>query len=268
MELEQNLQLALGLMPKSKEFDMVMRAIAIDRELSLKKKGIMISYPLSESIRYDTTIGGNTNINFKVGKIKFPSGATNTTTDLDGTLDKVRSLLLFCSDADAKIFLDGKQIIADHTLWHSFEDIDIERLDIQFPTDKSPNAFAFGFIISDKPFHPAKNSLFISHDIRSPTQTSTTDSYVTTLLRHVACYDSMVLTTKNTHATRSMTMTVSYSADGSTWYNVSGYTDKAIAALVTDELDISVKYHFLRVQVKSTVAATPATFTQVLQCAR
>ena len=268
MDLTDTLSKTLGIDPKSKEFGIVMRSLEIQRQYAINKKGVMLSYPLLESIRYNTTIGGTTNINFKGGQIKFPTGASNTNINLDNTLEKIRSLLIFCSDADARILLDGKPIIADHTLWHMFEDIDIEQLDLVFPTDKIPDSFAFGFIASDKPNHPARNALFISHDVRSPTVTATVDAYVTTLLRHVACYDSFVLTTKNTHATAGMTMNVSQSSDGVTWYDVSGYSGKAIAAGVTDELDISVKYHFLRVQVKSTVADTPATFTQALQIAR
>ena len=269
MNFTENLYKTLGIDPNSKEFSMVMRAIEIQRQYAINKKGVMLSYPLLDSIRYNTTIGGTTNINFKGGVIKFPTGASNTNINLDNTLDKIRSLLIFCSDADARIYLDGKPIIADHTLWHMFEDIDIEQLDILFPTDKVPDAFAFGFIASDKPNHPARNALFISHDVRSPTQTDTTDAYVTTLLRHVACYDSFVLTTKNNDAVADvMTMNVSQSADGVTWYDVSGYSAKDIAAGVTDELDISVKYHFLRVQVKSKVGGAPCPFTQSLQIAR
>lgn len=265
MDFQQRISTAMGILPNSKEFAMVMRAIEIERQYALGKKGIMISYPLSAVDRYNTTTGGITNINFKSGFLKKPDG---TQVALDGMLEKVRSLLLFCSDADALIFLDGKQLIADHTLWHSFEDIDIERLDIQFPTDRIPDSFAFGFIANDKPNHQAKNSLFISHDIRTVTGT-TTDNDVVVMQRHVACYDDMSFVIKNTHSTNSLYFIIEQSADGLTWYTAdAGSTEGSLTPSSISEFHITIKYHFIRMRIRSQVPASPATFVSTLQLAR
>lgn len=263
----QAVSFAMGLLPSSPEFKVVERALEIQREFSLKKKGIMCSYPLTSAARYVTTIGGNTNINFYDGKVKLPAGATNTETELQSKMTKCRSLILFCSDADAKIFLDGKQIIYDHTLWHLFEDIEIESLDINFPAGRTPDAFAIGFVASDKPYHSFKNALFISHDIQTSPVVNAGVASVVSMLRHVAGYDTMVLTTRNTDGADSLNLTVEYSSDGVTWFPVATYNPKTIAFGVTDELDILVKYHFLRASVIRTAAAD-ATMQQILQCAR
>ena len=259
--------MAMGILPASPEFKVVERAMEIEREFSLKKNSIMCSYPILAANRYKTTIGGATNINFPDGKVSLPAGAPNTELNLQSKLQKVRSLILFCSDADAQIFFDGKPIIADHTLWHLFEDIDVETMDIMFPTDKIPNEFAFGFVACDKLYHSFKNPLFIAHDIRTSTITLATVASQVSMLRHVAGYDTVVLTTRNSDAADGLNLTVEYSHDGVTFFPVAGYNPKTIAFGVTDELDILVKYHFVRAKVIRSGAAD-ADMLQVIQCAR
>lgn len=254
-----------GRLKENSDFKTVLRMAEIVRENDRHNKAVLVSYPISEDERYETTTGGITKINLKNGTVQIPDG---TQFKLNGSMDKVRSLLVFVSDPDAYIILDNNKFINDHTLWHLFEDIDIDSFHLVFPTGKVPDSHAFAFVACNKPNHSYKNSLFIAHDVRESSIVATTNNYVTTLLRHIAGYDSMVLTTKNTDGADSMTLKVSYSHNGVDWYDMSGYSGKAIASGVTDELDVSVKYHFIRAQVKSTVADTPADFEQNIQLAR
>lgn len=266
MSLSEKISIGLGIIPQSKEFQMVMRGLEIARQQSMNKIVNYVSFPTSQiGSRYDTTTGGNTTIDFFSGTIKTPTGNYL----LEGQLETCRSLLLFCSDADARIYLNGKEFMNDHTLWHLFQDIHVNKLQINFPTSASnetPSGFAFGFVASDKPQMVCVNSLFVSHDVRDTTTTST-NSYVVQVARHIAGYSNCVLTTSNTGA-NSITLTVEYSADGTTYYPVSGYNNKVIATTVTDELDISVMYHFIRSKIKSTVPASHSTVDSILQLSR
>lgn len=268
MSLNDKIMMGLGLQPNSKEFSLVMRGLEIQRQLALQKIVNYVSFPVSSSgaDRYTTTTGGNTAVDFNQGTVKTPT----VNYLLEGTLETCRSLLLFVSDADARIYLNGKEFINDHTLWHLFQDINVNKLQINFPTSTSnqtPVGYAFGLVASDKPNMVCTNSLFVSHDVRTVTGTITTDSFVTTIARHIAGYSNCVLTTSNTGA-NSIDLTVEYSADGVTYYPVNGYTSLAIASGVTNELDISVLYHFIRSRIKSTVSATPSTVDNILQVSR
>jgi hypothetical protein len=260
--------LGLGLQPNSKEFSLVMRGLEIQRQLALQKIVNYVSFPVTSSgaDRYSTTTGGNTGVDFSQGTVKTPTANYL----LEGTLETCRSLLLFCSDADARIYLNGKEFINDHSLWHLFQDINVNKLQINFPTSASnqtPLGFAFGFVASDKPNMVCTNSLFVAHDVRTVTGTTTTNSFVTTVARHIAGYSNCVLTTSNT-GSNSIDLTVEYSADGTTYYPVSGYTSLAVASGITNELDISVLYHFIRARIKSTSSGFHSTVDNVLQVSR
>ena len=260
------LRKAFSVIGKSEQFPNLLSMIEKEREeaISLGAPNI-VSYPLAVR-RYDTTQAGNTMIDFVAGKFKQADGVTRTMT---GRLKVARSVLLFVADADAIIFLDSKQMINDHALWHLFEDVFVRRIQIRFPSSTNifPDEFAVAVVASDKPNHSVKNSLFLSHDVHtSPIVLATVASQVT-MLRHIAGYDTVVLTTENTDGADSLDLTVEYSADGVIYYPVDTYNPKTIAFGVTDELDILVKYHFLRSSVIRS-GASDADFRQIIQVSR
>lgn len=259
--------LGLGVLPTSKEAAVVERALEIQRQFALNKIVNYIAFPISkdgEDARYDTTTSGITTVDFSNGTVKTP----NSSYQLSGVMETCRSLLIFTGDADAELYLDGKEMIHDHTLWHLFEDINIKQLSVNFPTSTSnatPNAYALAFVASDKPHMSYRNSLFIAHDIR--TASGTTGAAATAVIaRHIAGYDTVVVTTQNTGAANSLNIYADYSADGSTFYPISGYNPKVVAAGSTDELDITVKYHFIRIRINHPVAAT--TYSVLAQMVR
>lgn len=260
------LQGALAIIAKSQQFPNLMSMIEKERQdaLSIGVPNI-ISFPLAVR-RYDTTKAGNSSIDFPHGKFVDQAGVSSF---LSGRLEVARSVLLFISDADAIIKLDGKQLINDHALWHLFEDVFVKTIQISLPSSTNifPDEFAIAVVASDKPNHSVKNSLFLAHDVHVSPITVATVALQTTMLRHIAGYDTVVLTTENTDGADSLDLTVEYSADGVNYFPVDTYNPKTIAFGVTDELDILVKYHFLRASVIRS-GAGDATFNQVIQIAR
>lgn len=263
------ISMAMGILPSSAEFKIVERALEISRQQAMLRKANYICFPRSsDNARYTAFGSGKVNFNFANARATgFNSTGAAQNYDLEGSIDRIRSLLVFFSDADSIIYLDGKELCNDHALWHLFTDIDVTQLDVLLPASKIPNQFAIAMFASDKPNHSYQNSLFVSHDVQTSTVTSATAVSQVSMLRHIAGYDTSILTTRNTDTGDGISLTVEYSADGITWYAVSGYNPKAVAAGVIDELDITVKYHFIRASVVRS-GAGDATMTQILQCSR
>ena len=96
----------------------------------------------------------------------------------------------------------------------------------------------------------------ISHQRGSISSTST-NSYVIDLSKHVGAYNQFMITTVNTHASNSIDVQIQYSEDGETWFIDQGYTTAvAVAGGATPEAFDSwaseVEHHFYRIKVKST----------------
>lgn len=262
--MSDHINFALGLIPQNKDIAHIReRAAEILAKQINPYPALLVSYPLNDSLIYNTTKSGIVNVHFPSGRITDPLNGENR---LQTLIDKCRSLFIHVDDADSKIFLDDKELIHDHCLSHILSDIEIEKLTIKFPTGRIPDRFRFFFVACNKPFMAYRCELFLSHSYRFSDITDTTDNYQTTLLRHVAAFDSNIIVTKNTGA-NALTLNVEQSPNGNIWFPVSGYP-KNVNAGNTDELIIQAKYHFLKTQVKSVVAGFSTTFSQSIQSAR
>lgn len=260
VNLQRKIEQILGLNVTSKQFSQVMSEIQLERKIAIAKKGVIVAYPFGSRI-YNMTPSGQVTVDFNQGFVKFAEGADPSTAELNGSLEKCRSLLLFVNDVDAIITIDGCQLINDHDLWHLLEDVDITKLSITFPSNTNifPNQFNFALVASDKPSMSYKTNLFVSHDfIRDPSR-GTTGSRVTTALRHVAAYGYIIISTENEGSTNTVNIFVEYSADSVNWIPVSGYNPLVLGTNSTDTLTITAPAHFYRVQISQNVASEDVT---------
>ncbi len=223
--------------------------------------------------RYYTTAGGMVSIDFEQGQAKVVDTSQNPSPKGDGIwqlgvkMPKVRSMLIYVSDGDAVIRIDGRPLMNDMQLWHLIENVDCSGIQIEFPRGKKPDAFGFMILASNYPYMGYKNNFITCHDVKILLAQTSTNNNTVNYERHIFGYDNFILVTKNTDAANAITITAEESPDETNFYPIFGYP-KNLAAGQVDELDVLVKYHYVRISVKDASAGNHATYEQVFQVAK
>jgi len=209
-------------------------------------------------------------LDFVAGTITLPEGSTAPLTRPmtknlnDLGLNQCNSIGIWCSDADATYQVGSAITLADHQLSHVINQYGFGTVRIDIPNNSTPSASNQIFFMASTDQWMGYSFPRISHQRGSISSTST-DSYVTELSKHVGAYNQFMITTVNTDATDSLDLQIAYSEDGSNWFIDQGYTTAvAVAGGATPEAFDSwaseVEHHFYRIQVKSTTPGSPATF--------
>ena len=221
-----------------------------------------------------TEITGITNgavfLDFMAGTITLPEGSTAPLTRVmtknlnDLGLNQCNSIGIWTSDADSTFQVGSAITLADHQLSHVVNNYGFSNVRISIPANSTPDASNQIFFMASNDGWLGYGFPNISHQRGSVSSTST-DSSVIELAKHVGAYNQFMITTANTHATNSIDLQILYSEDGSNWFIDQGYTSAvAVAGGATpDAFDAwasEVEHHFYRIQVKSTVGGAAATF--------
>ena len=209
-------------------------------------------------------------LDFLAGTVTLPEGSTAPLTRPmtknlnDLGLNQCNSIGIWCSDADATYQVGSAISMSDHQLSHVINNYGFNTVRIDIPNNSTPTASNQIFFMSSTDGWLGYSFPRISHQRGSISSTST-NSYVIELSKHIGAYNQFMITTANTHATNSIDLQILYSEDGSNWFIDQGYTTAvAVAGGGTpdyfDSWASEVEHHFYKIQVKSTVTDAHATF--------
>jgi len=215
-------------------------------------------------------VSGAVFLDFIAGTITLPEGSTtpltrNMTKNLDDLgLNQCNSIGIWCSDADAIYQVGSAVTLSDHQLSHVINQYGFNTVRIDIPANSTPTASNQLFFMASTDGWLGYSFPRISHQRGSISSTST-NSYVVELSKHIGAYNQFMITTVNTHATNSIDLQIQYSEDGTNWFIDQGYTTAvAVAGGATpdafDSWASEVAHHFYRIHVKSTSAGNHATF--------
>ena len=208
---------------------------------------------------------GSLELDFTNGNITQPDGTVslmNTSLQTMG-VNKCKSFMVFCSDADSVIHVGNSLTISDHHLTHTIHNYEFDHLRITIPDNSTPDENQVSFMASTDEYlnyNPSDNW----HDRgRIPTtgNKTSTNSAVNYYTKHVGAYEDFYITVYNTDSTNSLDLQIFYSEDGTTFFAEQGYTTAvAVTAGSYNSFATSRKHHFYRAQVNSTVTDSHATF--------
>ena len=209
---------------------------------------------------------GTAFLDFMAGTVTLPDGTvSNMNKNLnDLGLNQCNSIAIWCSDADATYQVGSAVTLSDHQLSHVVNNYGFSTVNITIPSNSTPDNTNQLFFMASTDGWLGYGFPRISHQRGSISSTST-NSYVVELSKHVGAYNQFMITTVNTHGSNSIDIQIQYSEDGETWFIDQGYTTAvAIAGGATpdafDSWASEVEHHFYRIQVKSTVTDSHATF--------
>ncbi len=201
-------------------------------------------------------------LDFTVGQATAPDG---TITEMNTSLqtmskEQCKSITVFCSDADAVIFVGNALTISDHKLLHTIHNYDFDHVRVQIPNNSTPDANQVMFMASDDQYlNYEMQSFFHDRAVITGTSTNTEANYYT---KHIGGYDDMYVTIYNTGGSNSINVKIYYSEDGTTFFADQDYTSfVTIAAGSYNSFASSRKHHFIRAQILSTVTDSHSTFT-------
>ena len=212
-----------------------------------------------------TAIGnGDVFLDFVAGTVTLPNGTvSNMNKNLnDLGLTQCNSIGVWCSDADAQIFIGSAVSLSDHQLNHVVCNYGFSNVRIHIPANSTPDATNQIFFMASTDGWLGYSFPRISHQAGIVQGTSTA-SNVVYLSKHVGAYNQFLITTQNTHGANSIDLQIEYSEDGATWFPDQGYvTPVAIAGGGTnfDAFASEVEHHFYRVRIEDTVATSHGTF--------
>jgi len=211
---------------------------------------------------------GDVFLDFVAGTVTLPIGSPTPLTRPmsknlnDLGLNQCNSLGIWTSDADSIIHVGSAVTLADHQLSHVVNNYGFSNARISIPANSTPDATNQIFFMSSNDGWLGYGFPNISHQRGSISSTST-DSSVIELTKHVGAYNQFMITTVNTDASDSLDVTISYSEDGSNWFIDQGYPVTVAGGATPDAFDSfasEIEHHFYRVSVVSTSAGNPATF--------
>ena len=203
-------------------------------------------------------------LDFTNGKITAPNGdVSNMNTSLQTmSLQKAKSFMVFCSDADKIIRVGNALTISDHTITTTIHNYEFDHIQIEIPSNSLPDENQVAFMASDDPYlnYDVTDNW---HDRGIVTGTST-DALTAYYYKHVGGYEDFYITTYNKDtggSGNSLDVQISYSEDGTTYFPEQGYTTVvAIAAGSYDSFASSRRHHFYRVDIKATSAGNQNDF--------
>ena len=215
-------------------------------------------------------VSGDVFLDFMAGTVTLPEGSPTPLTRPmsknlnDLGLNQCNSLGIWTSDADSIIHVGSAVTLADHQLSHVVNNYGFSNVRISIPANSTPDASNQIFFMASNDGWLGYGFPNISHQRGSVSSTST-DSSVIELVKHVGAYNQFMITTENTDGADSLDVTISYSEDGTNWFIDSGYTTAVTVAggatpNAFDSWASEIEHHFYRVSVVSTSAGNPATF--------
>ena len=209
---------------------------------------------------------GTAFLDFIAGTVTLPDGTvSNMNKNLnDLGLNQCNSIAIWCSDADATYQVGSAVTLSDHQLSHVVNNYGFSTVNITIPSNSTPDNTNQLFFMASTDGWLGYGFPRISHQRGSISSTST-NSYVVELSKHVGAYNQFMITTVNTDGANSIDIQIQYSEDGTNWFIDQGYTTAVTIAggATPDAFDSwasEVEHHFYRIQVKSTVTDSHATF--------
>ena len=209
---------------------------------------------------------GTAFLDFMAGTVTLPDGTvSNMNKNLnDLGLNQCNSIAIWCSDADATYQVGSAVTLSDHQLSHVVNNYGFSTVNITIPSNSTPDNTNQLFFMASTDGWLGYGFPRISHQRGSISSTST-NSYVVELSKHVGAYNQFMITTVNTDGANSIDIQIQYSEDGTNWFIDQGYTTAVTIAggATPDAFDSwasEVEHHFYRIQVKSTVTDSHATF--------
>ena len=203
-------------------------------------------------------------LDFTNGKITAPDGTvTNMNTSLQTmSLQKAKSFMIFCSDADKIIRVGNALTISDHTLTTTIHNYEFDHIKIEIPNNSTPDENQVAFMASDDAYlnyDPSDNW----HDRGVITGTST-DALVNHYTKHVGGYEDFYITTYNVDtggSGNSIDVVIYFREDGTTYFREDGYTTNvSIAAGSYNAFATNRKHHFYRAEIIATSAGNQNDF--------
>jgi len=207
---------------------------------------------------------GSVQLDFLAGTVTLPSGAvSNMNKNLnDLGLSQCNSIGVWCSDADAQIFVGSALSLADHQLSHVVNQYGFSTVRIEIPTNSTPDATNQIFFMASTDGWLGYAFPRISHQ-RGLIQDTSTAVNTTYLSKHIGAYNQFLITTQNTHGANALNLTIEFSENGTDWFADQGYvTPVTIAGGGTNynAFASEVEHHFYRARIIDTVGGNHATF--------
>ena len=203
-------------------------------------------------------------LDFTNGKITDPSGnVTDMNTSLQTmSLQKCKSFMIFCSDADKIIRVGNALSISDHTLTTTIHNYEFDHIQIEIPNNSTPDENQVAFMASDDAYlNYDVSDNWHDRGVRTGTSTDTLTNYYT---KHVGGYEDFYITTYNVNtggSGNSIDVKIYFSEDGTTFFPEDGYTTAVtITAGSYDAFATNRKHHFYRAEINATSAGNQNDF--------
>jgi len=206
-------------------------------------------------------------LDFVAGTITLPAGSTaplvrNMNKNLnDLGLNQCNSIGIWCSDADAQIFLGSAITMSDHQLSHIINNYAFSNARIEIPTNSTPDATNQIFFMASTDNWMGYSFPHISHQRSEVSGTSTTAQSII-LSKHVGAYNQFMITTSNTGGANSIDVQIEFSENGTDFFPDSGYTTAVtVAPLSYNAFASEIEHHFYRLQINSTSSGNHSAYT-------
>ena len=208
---------------------------------------------------------GSVQLDFLAGTVTLPNGAvSNMNKNLnDLGLSQCNSIGVWCSDADAQIFVGSALSLADHQLSHVVNQYGFSTVRIEIPANSTPDATNQIFFMASTDAWLGYAFPRISHQRGQIDDTSTAVN-TTYLSKHVGAYNQFLITTQNTHGANALNLTIEFSENGTDWFADQGYvTPVTIAGGGTayNSFASEIEHHFYRARIIDTIGGNHATVT-------
>lgn len=226
-------------------------------------ENFIIGYP-DDGTRKRDVAKGITTIDFFSGLVTHPDG---TTTSLKKRLrnsgqDFIRSVVIFCT-VGTKIKLGHNnpvRVFADQCNWNVFENIEIHEMTIDIGFTGTPDENDLQIIAST-----SRRAIYIPkvvkiHETRSVSALASTDSYVTLFERHGNQYNNNHFIIAESGGTNGVTYKIEVKDSSSGTYRIF-QNDTNLVAGTHDIIEMSGSFHFVKMSIKATIAASQGEIT-------
>lgn len=227
------------------------------------QENFLIGYP-DDGTRKRDVAKGITTIDFWSGIVEHPDG---TTTDLKKRLrvsgqEFIRSVVIFCT-LGTKIKLghnNPTRVFADQCNWNVFENLAIHEMSIEITFNGTPNENDLQIIAST-----SRKAIYVPkvvkiHETKSVSAQASTDSYATLFERHAIQFNNNNFILLESGGSNDVTYKIEVKNSSSGTY-VIYQNDTSIVASGHDIIEMKGSFHFVKVSIKATVAASQGEIT-------
>ena len=201
-------------------------------------------------------------LDFLTGNITQPDGTvTQMNKNLnDLGLTQCNSIGVWCSDADATLFVGSAISLSDHKLSHVINNYGFSSVRINIPANSTPDNTNQLFFMAGTDGWLNYAYPEIAHQTDKISGISSNTNTVV-LQKHVGAYNQILITTSNTHGSNSLDVQIEFSENGVDWFLDSGYTTAVtVASNSYNQFSTEIEHHFYRVLLASTSTGNHATF--------